>query len=314
MVSAGVIAHARHRHGRAAAGIQRMMDHLSALGVACELTFTDSADEGTRVAAAGAARHDLLIAVGGDGTMHSVIQGMVGSRAVLAIAGAGTGNDGARSLGHPHLDDDGLHRWLDEIIRLIAKPESEAPDLAIDLAHARCADGAAAYYLSVLSCGFDALVNDRAHRLPRVPARARYVVATLLELPRCVGRHYTITLPWGEQTSRAVLIAVGNGGIYGRGMLICPKASVRDGLLDLTIISTLRRTTLLRLFPRVFSGTHVQDHRVSTLTTPRVQISGPELTCYADGERLGPLPVSVEVAARALRVAPPAAGREAALV
>lgn len=314
MMTAAVIAHAHHRNARSGRSIDRMVAHLRARGVAVDLTFTQSADEGTRAACRAAGHAALVIAVGGDGTVHSVIQGLVGTTTVLAIASAGSGNDGAGFIGHPSLHDPGLSEWLDSTIDLLLTDPIDAPDLRIDLAHARCADGAQAYVLSVLSSGFDALVNARAHRLRLLPARVRYVVATVLELPRCVGRAYEVTFPDGTLPTEAVLIAVGNGAVYGRGMRICPSASVRDGLLNVTIIAEISRRTLLRLFPLVFSGRHVRDPRVTTAVTENVTIAGPVLDCYADGERLGPLPVQIEVRPRCLRVAPALAAHVDAIV
>lgn len=314
MVTASVIAHARHQTARSGRSIDRMVAHLRARGVAVDITFTQSAEEGTLAACRAADQAAVVIAVGGDGTVHSVIQGLVGTSTVLAIASAGSGNDGAGFIGHPGLHDPRLTEWLDATIDLLLTDDIDGPDLRIDLAHARCADGAHAYVLSVLSSGFDALVNARAHRLLLLPARVRYIVATVLELPRCVGRAYEITLPDGTVRADAVLIAVGNGAVYGRGMRICPSASVRDGLLNLTIIAEISRRTLLRLFPLVFSGRHVTDPRVTTAVTEQVTIAGPVLDCYADGERLGPLPVQIEVRPRSLRVAPALAAHADAIV
>lgn len=304
MVTAEIIAHSRHRTARSGRRIEQVVAHLRARGVAVEVTFTQSADEGTLAASRAADRASLVIAVGGDGTVHSVLQGLVGTSAVLAIASAGSGNDGAGFIGHPSLYDPSLTEWLDATIDRLDAQGSTSHDMMIDLAHAECADGTRAYVLSVLSSGFDALVNARAHRQRLLPARIRYVVATLVELPRCVGRQYELTLPDGTHAVRAILIAVGNGAVYGRGMRICPSASVQDGLLNLTVISEISRRTLLRLFPLVFSGRHVTDPRVTTMVADQVTIAGPRLDCYADGERLGPLPVHIEVRPRSLRVAP----------
>lgn len=306
MARTAVIAHGRLRTTRSAHAIARMVTHLSAHGGDVSLTFTHSAEEGTHAAVQAARDADLVVAVGGDGTVHSVLQGLVDAPSTLAIAYAGSGNDGARFIGHPSLHDPRLLAWLDRTLDLITgdSAHAEREEQRIDVALARCADGSAAFFLTVLSSGFDALVNDRAHRLRRIPARIRYVAATILELPRCVGRRYTLSFPDDMQAHRAVLVAAGNGGVYGGGMRICPAASVRDGLLDLTIITEISRTTLLRLFPQVFTGRHVSDPRVITQVTRSVEISGPALDCFVDGERLGPLPVRVDVRPRALRVAP----------
>jgi diacylglycerol kinase (ATP) len=100
-----------------------------------------------------------------------------------------------------------------------------------------------------------------------------------------------------------MLVAVGNAPSYGGGMKVCPSAVMDDGLLDVVVVGPLSRLRFLRLFPRVFAGTHVDVDVVSVHRAAEVIISGPESTsAYADGERLGVLPVTSRVEPGALRV------------
>ncbi|EDY60183.2 diacylglycerol kinase [Streptomyces sviceus ATCC 29083] len=116
---------------------------------------------------------------------------------------------------------------------------------------------------------------------------------------------YRITLDEGRvHEVEATLVAVGNGSSYGGGMRICPGADLTDGLFDITVVGDCSRTTLLRVFPRVYRGTHVDHPKVTVLKAAKVEITAEGVTGYADGEPLGPLPLS----ARCVRGAVPVVG------
>ena len=100
----------------------------------------------------------------------------------------------------------------------------------------------------------------------------------------------------------AMLIAVSNGVSIGGGMKITPDAELDDGELDLFIVSALSKVRLLRLFPRVFSGEHVKEPEVEITRVRTVALQASDIVAYADGERVGPLPVEVEIVPGALRV------------
>jgi diacylglycerol kinase (ATP) len=291
-----IIANGRFRQGRSARRISSVAKHLSDSGADVTVLFTESSQDGSHAAFSHARTADLIVAVGGDGTVNSVVTGMTGGTAALAIAAAGTGNDAARFLGHPHLRDDSISTWLADITN------HECP--AIDVGRAEFGDGSTGHFLTVLSTGFDTLVNERAHQLRRLPGAIRYVISTLIELPHLTAHPYVMETHENRAHADALLVAVGNSAMYGRGMRICPEASVQDGQVDLTIIGSVTRRTLVKLFPSVFTGAHMKDSRVSGMRSSSVVISGPSLVCYADGERMGPLPVRISVVPGSLRVAP----------
>lgn len=99
-----------------------------------------------------------------------------------------------------------------------------------------------------------------------------------------------------------MLIAVGNAPWYGKGMKMCPDASITDGLLDLTIVHPVSRATLVRIFPTVYPGKHVDHPNVETRTARRISIAAPGIVAYADGERIGPLPLTAEAVPGAVKV------------
>ena len=153
----------------------------------------------------------------------------------------------------------------------------------------------------MLAAGFDAIVNERANamRWPRGPLR--YDLAIVAELVRLRPRRYTLTLDGEVRELDAVLVAVGNTATYGGGMRITPSAVADDGLLDVVVAGPISRTTLVRLKPRLYAGTHVEHAQCSMYRVRSVEIAGdPAIVTYVDGERGFPLPVRVTAEAGAL--------------
>jgi diacylglycerol kinase (ATP) len=154
----------------------------------------------------------------------------------------------------------------------------------------------------VLAAGFDALVNERANRMrwPRGPRR--YDLAVLIEMVRPRPRLYALEMDGTSRTFEGTLVAVGNCASYGGGMRIAPAADPADGLLDVIIAEPLGRAALARLKPRLRHGTHVTDPRVTTFRARQVRLHADGIIGYADGERIGPLPLEVTCVPGAVRL------------
>lgn len=240
---------------------------------------------------------DAVVVVGGDGLVNLAVDVLAGSDVALGIVPAGTGNDAARELGVP-LDDP-----LEASRRLIAAFDA-SPHL-IDVGSVETATGVGERrrFLCAVSAGFDALVNERANalRFPRGPQR--YTAALLLELLRLRPRRYRITVDGRTHERESVLLAVANLGSIGGGMRIVPFASAEDGRLDALVVAPVGRLRFLRLFPRVFAGRHTDLDVVSFVSGSDVLLEcDEEIVAYADGERIGALPLRITVEQRALRV------------
>ncbi|GAA2251436.1 MULTISPECIES: diacylglycerol kinase [Kitasatospora] len=239
---------------------------------------------------------DALVAVGGDGMIHLALQALAGSGVPLGMLPAGTGNDQAREYGVP-----------------IGDPESAADVIAaghvatVDLGRIDAEDGTSRYFGSVLAAGFDSLVTDRANRMAWPRGRSRYNLAMVAELANLRPLPFRITLDDGTVIERPLtLAAVGNTRSYGGGMLICPGADHTDGLFDVTMVGAMPRLKLVRFFPTVFKGTHVEHGEVHTVRSATLRIECPGISAYADGEFIARLPVEVSIAPRALGVIVPA--------
>lgn len=223
-----------------------------------------------------------VIAVGGDGLAHLVLQIVVPRRIAFSVIPAGTGNDFVRALGWNLTD---IQVQLNAVV---SKPAS-----AIDLGLVD-----SEWFGAVLSTGFDSVVNEKANTMKWPKGPMKYNFAIAMELPKFKPLKYTIELDNQVIETEAMLIAVGNGGSYGGGMKVCPDAVMNDGLFDVMVLRPVSKVEFVRVFPKVFSGKHVQHKQVEIYRTKRVSLHAPAIA-YADGERIGGLPVRAECMAGA---------------
>jgi len=229
---------------------------------------------------------DALVVCGGDGLVHLALQVVAGSDVPLGILPAGTGNDAARSVGIP-LRDPGA-----AVARLLAWEPRR-----IDLA--RSGDR---WFVAVLAAGFDAVVNERANKMTWPRGQMRYNLATLAELRTFEPLHYEMDLDGEQLQVQAMLVAVANGPSFGGGLRIAEGASLDDGLLDVIVIGPMSKPELVRTYPKLFKGTHVHHPQFARHRARRVTVACPGIVGYADGERYGALPLTVECVPQALQV------------
>jgi diacylglycerol kinase (ATP) len=227
-----------------------------------------------------------LVVVGGDGMVHLATQLLAHTDTALGIIPSGTGNDAARYFGIPRNDPQAA---ADVVVA--------GRHRVVDLAQA-----GATYFLCVLSAGFDAIVNERANRMVWPRGQMRYNVATVAELRTFRPLDYTLDLDGEARRVTAMMVAVGNGPSFGGGLRITEGALLDDGLLDVVFFHPMSKLDLVRAYPRLFNGTHrshpcYEHHRVREVT-----VAAPGIVAYADGERLGPLPVTVTAVPSALKV------------
>ena len=223
-----------------------------------------------------------VISVGGDGLAHLVLQSVVPKRVPFAVIPAGTGNDFVRTLNWP----------LDELEFQLNKVTTQTP-VETDLG---LVDGE--WFGAVLSSGFDSVVNERANTLKWPSGPAKYNVAIALELPLFKPTHFEIELDDRTLKTEAMLVAVGNGTSYGGGMRVCPDASLHDGLFDVMILKPISKIEFIKVFPKVYSGMHVHHPEVEVYRTKKIRITS-DAVAYADGERIGALPISAECVSNA---------------
>ena len=218
-----------------------------------------------------------LLSVGGDGLFHLLLQFAIEFRVPLAIAPGGTGNDFYRTLG-----------WFDyELANYLEHLISTEPTL-VDVG---VVDGE--YFGAVLSSGFDSVVNERANRMKWPKGPAKYNAAIALEFPKFKAIEFRIFADEKVLEVEAMLIAIGNGKSYGGGMRVCPNSDLHDGLFDVMILHPVSKLEFIKVFPTVYKGTHIEHPQVEVFRASQIRIES-SAVAYADGERIGQLPVQVE--------------------
>jgi diacylglycerol kinase (ATP) len=218
-----------------------------------------------------------LLSVGGDGLFHLLLQLAVEFKVPLAVAPGGTGNDFYRTLGW-------FEHELNDYLEHLVSAEPTYVDVGV-------VDGE--FFGAVLSSGFDSVVNERANKMkwPRGPAK--YNVAIALEFPKFRAIEFKIFADEKVLKVEAMLIAIGNGQSYGGGMRVCPNADLHDGLLDIMILHPVSKLEFIKVFPTVYQGMHIEHPQVEVIRAKKVRIESSAIA-YADGERIGQLPVQVE--------------------
>ena len=232
---------------------------------------------------------ESLVVVGGDGMVHMAVQALAGTEVNLGIIPAGTGNDVARYVDVPR------------------KNPQAAADIVVG-SHVRTIDLAKAgpsYFVTVLAAGFDSKVNERANHMRWPKGQMRYNLATIAELRVFEPLHYTLEMDGEVRHLDAMLVAVGNGPSFGGGLRITHGAELEDGMLDVVIIKPMSKVELVKTYPKLYYGGHVTHPAYEHHLVRSVTVASPGIVAYADGERIGALPLTVEVVPKALRVLAP---------
>lgn len=273
--------------GKGARARAAVRDRLAATGAAVQDLQGRDGDEALALARQAVADGiEALVVIGGDGMVHLGVNAVAGSETTLGIIPAGTGNDVARYFDLPRKDP------LAAADRVIAG-HTRTSDLA------RSGDK---YFTTVLCAGFDAVVNERANDMTWPKGQMRYNLATVAELRTFKPLQYTLDLDGATRRIEAMMVSVGNGPSFGGGLRITEGASLDDGLLDVVIIKPMGRLELVKTYPKLFKGTHTTHPQYERHRVRQVTVAAPGITTYADGERFGPLPLTVECVPGALRV------------
>jgi diacylglycerol kinase (ATP) len=228
-----------------------------------------------------------IISVGGDGLAHLLFPLAIKHSIPIFVAPAGTGNDFARSTGSFGLG-------AREIVHHISNTNPQYIDMG-EIEQ----NGEKYFFGQVLSTGFDSLVNERANRYRFLRGKIKYIVAVARELPFFVPRNYRFILDGIQHETGAMLVAIANGRSYGGGMKVCPNADMQDGQFDVLILKPVPLGVFIRVFPKVFSGKHISHPAVEIRRGSIITLESNAIA-YADGERIGSLPVKVKVLPKAL--------------
>jgi diacylglycerol kinase (ATP) len=237
----------------------------------------------------------LVVAVGGDGTVHEVVNGLLADGPgpdvpTLGVIPAGSGSDYAKTFDIPHDQDAAIERIADP-----AEPKR------VDVGEVTTTAGTK-LFMNIAEAGFGATCVDRAAKLPRRLGGAVYLASFLLELPRFRPPDVTVTVDGEAITTKATNIVVAIGRVFGGGMRVAPDADPSDGLFDVQV-QTGSKLDYVRSIPKVFKGTHVPHRKVVQRRGVTVDVqAGPAVLVEADGEVLGSTPASFRILPGALRL------------
>ena len=288
-------------HGAAIRAAQLAIARLHQRGVEVIEIIGDDAEDARFLAGAALEKGaDALMATGGDGVISNALQVLGGNDIPLGIIPAGTGNDHAREFGIPTTDPEAA-------ADIVVDGWTETIDLGRIEYTGEGRTKRHKWFGTVAATGFDSLVTDRANRMRWPHGRSRYYLAMFAELSQLRLLPYRMVLDGTREIDTDLtLAAFGNTRSYGGGMVICPNADHTDGLLEITMVREASRTKLVRLFPTVIKGAHVELDVVSTARAASIHVECPGINVYADGDFACLLPAEITAVPVALQVLRPA--------
>jgi diacylglycerol kinase (ATP) len=274
---------------------------LKNAGLSFDYQFTEGKGHGIELAktAAGDGYH-YLVAVGGDGTVHEVANGILqtanSKETTLGIISTGTGSDLSRSVG--------ISSDYTKACSSLTNPHRMIIDIGL-VKYSKNGQAQQRYFVNSAGIGFDAAVVGTTERIPKVfGGTIPYLTGLILSLFGYKNKMVTFNI--GDrpvEQTKVLSMVVANGRFFGGGMQIAPEAKLDDGLFDMVIVGDFAKTELLRIFPRVYKGTHLTYPKVRLEKETRISIeSKQKFLLHADGELLGEGPVSFQIFPRALNL------------
>ena len=260
-------------------------DRLSSLGLAFDLTRTEAPDHAIHLAEeAAASGYEIVTAVGGDGTVNEVINGLVNAKlsgtgqAALGVIPVGRGNDFGFGAGIP--------ADLDTACQVLAGRHSVGIDVGW-VSGGDYPDGR--YFGNGVGIGFDAVVGFEALKLKRLHGFPSYIVAALKTI-FLYFRAPTVRIELGNETVviSSLMVSVMNGKRMGGGFMMAPDGIPNDGLFDLCIVEQVSKLGILGLIPKFMQGTQAAHPAVRSVRSGQVVVTALQgsLPAHADGETL----------------------------
>jgi diacylglycerol kinase (ATP) len=295
-----MICNARSGRGGVARALPDVQAHLERRELRYEIRYTERAGHATELArAALASGSRFLVAVGGDGTVHEVVNGMIADDkpvnpdAVLGVVAAGTGSDFIKTFGIPAM--------AGHAVAHLDGPESFSIDIG-KITYDQNGDTAVRYFPNIAEVGLGAEVVARALRLPRWLGPTVYLVAFWLTIRKHRPARVAVDLIDRRYEGPMNNLVVANGQFFGGGMKIAPKAAPTDGLLDIQV-EHARKRDAIAIMPKVFKGEHLPHPDILEAKRVKVSITSERpLRIEADGEVLGYTPATFELLRNALKL------------
>ena len=272
----------------------------ASLGLQGDTRFSERPGHLTELAREAAPDADLLVAVGGDGTVNEVVNGIAGLDVELALIPRGTGGDFVRTFGIP--------RKLDRAVEVALRGRTRAIDLGRGRYRSWAGEDEESYFANIASAGMSGAIAKRTNETSKaLGGKVSYAWATVAVFSRWRSDEVRVRVDGTEQAGRMHDVIVANGRYLGGGMKMVPEAEPDDGLLDVLLIGDLTKRDLLLTMPKTYRGKHLPHPKATLLRGTTVEIDAPEpLPVELDGEQPGTTPVCFEIVPRALRLRVPA--------
>lgn len=242
----------------------------------------------------------LLIAVGGDGTVNEVVNGIAGLKGVeLAVVHRGTGGDFVRTFDIPHR--------LEEALDVARDGSTRAIDLGRATVRTWAGKEGATWFANIASAGMSGAVAKRVNESGKaLGGKLSYAWSTVAVFARWRNAQVTVSVDGEERTGAMYDVIVANGRYLGGGMKITPEAEPDDGLFDVLLIGDISKKDLVLTLPKIYRGTHLPHPKAELLRGARVVIDAPSaLPVELDGEQPGTTPATFEIVPNALRLRVP---------
>lgn len=267
---------------------------LREAGARVEVTYSPGPRAMLELVKAAVDRGDVVVSVGGDGMLSSIAGEVAGRDGLLGIVPAGRGNDFARMLGLPTEPAE------------VARTLLDAEPTPTDLLRLTRVDGSTRLVAGSVYAGVDARTAELVNRVHWLPKKLQYPAAAVRSLATFQPIDYTVQIDDLTRTFTGATVVVANSAYYGSGMRIAPDASVDDGELDVIVIEAAGRLDMIRSFPKVYDGAHVDLEPVHVFRGRSVTLAAtPDIALGGDGEPLAPLGAdgaSVEIVPGAVRI------------
>ena len=278
--------------------IRSLLRHI---GLPFDFQYTEGVGHAIELARAAASDGcQFLVAVGGDGTVNEVANGILLSKdlskATIGVISTGTGCDFIRSAG--------IDRNYIKACSSLTGTRRRLIDVGV-VEYQMGGQTHERFFINSAGVGFDAAVAETSNRLPKfLGGTIPYIMGLLKSLVGYRNKSVVMKVGDREESKRILSVVVANGCYFGGGMRVAPQADIADGLLDVIAVGDMGKIELLRAFPTIYKGTHIHHPKVRMEKATRVTIESLEkFLVHADGEFLGEGPVSFRLIPSALSVA-----------
>jgi diacylglycerol kinase (ATP) len=279
----------------------RIMSVFKAHGLRFEYVITEAPGHAIELAKIAAKKgYDMVVSVGGDGTIHEIVNGLYASGYIkdnlLGIVSTGTGGDFIRTTGTPRKFEDACQRFL--------QPEQRTIDLGM-VEYTKNGHKEERLFVNFAGMGIDSeIVRRTTQQYKKLGGLSSYLMGLLTSLVKYHNHKVSISVDGKTEEARILTVIMNNGKYGGGGMYTAPQADLADGWLDVMVAGDLSKLEFLWSLPRLYKGTHLTHPKVATKKVKEIEIDslGEKLYLQADGELLGEVPARFRILPAALNI------------